>query len=105
MRKQRGVTLMELMTVMVIVGLLAAIAVPAYSSYTLKAKRADAKVELTSLAQKLEQCYTRYNVYTAATVSTQCNLTVSYNTQSGTYAIAQDTSATSSCPAGIGAQC
>ena len=38
LRNQRGFTLVELMIVIVIIGVLAAIAVPAYSSYVSKAK-------------------------------------------------------------------
>jgi type IV pilus assembly protein PilE len=63
MRKQRGVTLVELLTVVLVVGILAAIAMPSYTSYMRKTKRADAKVMLTSAAQQLERCYTRLSSY------------------------------------------
>ena len=56
--RQRGVTLIELLTVVMVVGILAAIAIPSYRQYTLKANRADAKVALTNTAQMLERCYT-----------------------------------------------
>lgn len=93
MRNQRGITLIELMTVMVIIGVLTAIAVPTYTSYALKTKRSDAKIALTGLAQQLERCYSRYNKYSSATDTTKCNLTVPFDTTGATYTIDGDTSA------------
>ena len=42
----RGLTLIELLMVIVIVGVLAAIAIPTYSNYMQRARRADAKTAL-----------------------------------------------------------
>ncbi len=62
MRKQQtGFTLIELMIVVAIIGILAAIAVPAYGQYIAKAKRAEAEVALVALAQAME----RYNANNA----------------------------------------
>lgn len=41
-RGKRGVTLLEVMIVVVIVGILAAVAIPAYNSYVTRARRTDA---------------------------------------------------------------
>ena len=57
MYKQRGVTLIELLTVIVVIGILTAIALPSYSSSMRKTRRADAKVALTSSAQQLERTF------------------------------------------------
>jgi type IV pilus assembly protein PilE len=89
MNRQKGVTLIELLTVVVVVGILTSIALPSYNSYMRKTRRADAKVGLTSMAQQLERCYTRYYDYTNG----GCGVVLPYNTPSGTYAIDADPAA------------
>ena len=59
----RGVTLIELMIVVVVVGIMAAIAYPSYQNHVRKTKRADGKAELMETAQELERCYTRFGRY------------------------------------------
>jgi type IV pilus assembly protein PilE len=65
-RTVRGITLLELMIAVVIVGVLAAIAYPSYRDYVLRSHRADAQADLLELAQWLERRYTINNVYAGA---------------------------------------
>ena len=58
MRKHmRGVTLMELMIVVVIIGILTAMAYPSYRQYVAKAKRNEAKAALLQISTMQERFY------------------------------------------------
>lgn len=61
----RGVTLMELMVVLVIVSILAAVAYPNYRQYLARAKRNEAKAALLQIATLQERFYLQNNTYTA----------------------------------------
>jgi type IV pilus assembly protein PilE len=65
MRKtMRGVTLLELMIVVIIIGVLAAIAYPNYRQYAARAKRNEAKAALLQIATRQEAFYLQNNTYT-----------------------------------------
>jgi type IV pilus assembly protein PilE len=49
MRGTRGVTLLEVMVVVVIVGILAAVAIPAYNNYITRSRRSDAFTALETV--------------------------------------------------------
>ena len=61
--KARGFTLIELMIVVVVIAILAAIAYPSYQNQVQKTRRADAHTALLGAAQTLERCFTRTNSY------------------------------------------
>jgi type IV pilus assembly protein PilE len=72
-QKQRGVTLIELVVVMIIVGILAAVAIPSYRDYVLRSQRSDAKDALLALATAQEKHYLQCNTYgTAIAGATNC---------------------------------
>jgi type IV pilus assembly protein PilE len=62
---EEGFTLIELMIVVAIIGILAAIAYPQYSNYVMRSKRTDAKTALLDLASREEQFFSMNNSYTA----------------------------------------
>jgi len=65
-----GFTLIELMIVVVIVAILAAIAIPAYSGYVLRAKLVEGTNGLTFVRIKMEQFYQDNRTYQTVTGST-----------------------------------
>ncbi|RLP52684.1 MAG: type IV pilin protein [Ketobacter sp.] len=68
LKKGKGFTLIELMIVVAIVAILAAVGYPAYDSSVKKTRRTDAKGALMGLAQAMERYHTANNTYVGATV-------------------------------------
>lgn len=60
---QRGFSLVELMVVVAIIGILAAIAVPSVNKYMAKARQSEAKTNLSSLYTAEKAFYSEYNTY------------------------------------------
>ncbi len=60
---QRGVTLIELVVVIMVIGILAAVAIPSYRNYVIRSQRADAKDALLALSTQLEKHYLQCNDY------------------------------------------
>jgi type IV pilus assembly protein PilE len=62
--RQRGVTLLELLTVIGIIAILAAVAVPTYRTYLIRTNRAEAKIALLQLQTAQEKFYMQNNSFT-----------------------------------------
>ncbi len=67
---QQGFTLIELMIVVAIIGVLAAVAIPVYSSYVLKTHMASALSSVASLRKGVGVC-----IHEAGGVAAQCHTT------------------------------
>lgn len=72
-RKQLGFTLIEVMIVVVIVGIVASIAIPAYQQYVIRAARAEARAAMQHMAQLQERNFTDRGGYVTISATTNYN--------------------------------
>lgn len=85
-----GMTLIELMIVVVVVGILAAIAVPSYRNYVMRAQRSDATATLLRVAAAQEKFYLQNNTYSTDVTAAGLNLTAAapLNSEHSWYSVA-----------------
>lgn len=72
MRAQRGFTLIEVMITVAIIAILAAVALPSYSAYVLRARVTDAIKGLSEGRLKMEQYYQDFRTYTTGGATDSC---------------------------------
>ncbi|MBF0140949.1 MAG: pilin [Magnetococcales bacterium] len=65
-RNQKGFTLIELMIVIAIIGILAAVAIPAYQDYTVRAKMADPLSKLDAAKSQVSEYYISKSAWPAS---------------------------------------
>lgn len=81
--KTTGFTLIELMIVVAVIGLLAAIALPSYSSYVARAKRAEVRAEILKAEGWLERFYTENNRFSSGTALTDTTVPAAFSSRFG----------------------
>jgi len=85
--KYKGFTLIELMIVVAVIGILAAIAYPSYQDYLMRSRRADAKAGLLSL-QLAQEKYRASCVQYATTIN---SASANYSCATGNYTLTHAT--------------
>src|SRR5437868_13637740 len=79
-----GFTLIELIITVTIVGILVAIAYPAYQDHLIASRRSDGQSALLNTAALMEHFYTENNTYVGANST---SLGISYTSQQGFYKV------------------
>ena len=94
MKSTNGFSLIELMIVVMIVGVLMAIALPSYKDYVLRSHRADAQSSLVDIAARQERFVAQRNTYTTeVSANTGLNLG-STNSKENHYTLESEACAT-----------
>lgn len=78
---QSGFTLVEIMIVVAIIGVLAAIAYPSYQRYVIKTKRVDMMTEMQNIASEIESRKLAQGSYGAISAKVKTDFAKAYPTQ------------------------
>ncbi|MEK6200366.1 MAG: prepilin-type N-terminal cleavage/methylation domain-containing protein [Psychrobacter sp.] len=80
-KTQRGFTLIEMMIVVAIIGILAAIAYPSYQQYIIKTERADMMTEMQNIASEIESRKLAQGSYSAISAGVKTDFATAYPRQ------------------------
>ena len=94
MNRLKGFTLIELMIVVAIIGILAAIAYPNYTEYVRRGNRSDGRAAILTAGQASERFYTENTTYNGASLGTSGTNIAPAVSEHGFYTIAFDSAPT-----------
>ena len=86
-RLMRGITLTELMIVVVVLGILTSVAYPSYRQYAARAKRSEAKAALLQIVTMQERHYLQNRTYTTDMTQLGFPVAANYLTDSESYIV------------------
>jgi len=81
---ESGYTLVELMIVVAILGILAAVAIPAYNGYVATGKEAEGKAGLSNVALLEEQAFAQNRTYAVGASAAALNAAIGFTAEADT---------------------
>lgn len=81
---ERGYTLIEMMIVVALLGIISAVAIPAYQGYVATGKEAEAKAGLSNIALLEEQSFAQNRTYAAGANAAALNAAIGFTAEADT---------------------